>query len=357
MDISKRKFASVLTIAVLAATLLTAIVIHAATPTTTFTIYSGNYPAAPDYTIYSDGSNYFAKNALGTNVYSGSDAADVIQDAVDSAGAGGNVFVTAGEYALSTTLDLSYDNLTFYGTGRSSKLLPSHGGNVLSVNGTGTADADRVQGVTIEGLFFRGHGGSQGDTDKANIQMKYVWRCFIRDIFMYGACGNGIWVHYGWVMQITDIIITDPNGHGIYGNVYVDSLISQVDAYGCGCSGIQLTSSGTTTITGCLFTTNIQRGMYLYDSNEVVIVGCQIFDNNFVAPANVYDGILLASDSDFNTIVGNFFRGEYEKYHLRIDSGCDNNTIVGNSIVRPAYTAQLINNGANNTVASNTGYP
>ena len=76
-----------LAIIVISTILLTSSVFYvlAATPTSTFWISSGVYPGAPSYTIWKEGSNYFAKDANGEIEFSGTNATEVIEDAIDNA--------------------------------------------------------------------------------------------------------------------------------------------------------------------------------------------------------------------------------------------------------------------------------
>jgi len=66
--------------------------VWAATPTTTFWVSPGIYPGAPTYTIWKEGSNYFAKDANGQIDYSGTNASDVIQDSIDATSRG-NIYL------------------------------------------------------------------------------------------------------------------------------------------------------------------------------------------------------------------------------------------------------------------------
>lgn len=54
-----------------------------------FTISGGQYPGAPSYTVYSDGSTYYAKNQYGAVSWSSTDAAYVINTALSAVGATG----------------------------------------------------------------------------------------------------------------------------------------------------------------------------------------------------------------------------------------------------------------------------
>jgi len=58
--------------------------VFAATPSSTFYISSGVYPGAPSYTVWKEGSNYFAKDANGQIKYSGTNATEVTQAVIDA---------------------------------------------------------------------------------------------------------------------------------------------------------------------------------------------------------------------------------------------------------------------------------
>ena len=84
--------------------LLGAYIGYALTPTTTFTISPGVYPGAPDYTIWKEGSNYFAKNKYGEIEFSGTNASQVINNAASN---GGKIFLCEGTYLLDAPILLS----------------------------------------------------------------------------------------------------------------------------------------------------------------------------------------------------------------------------------------------------------
>ena len=71
-------------IAVIIGVLLGAYIGYALTPTTTFTISPGVYPGAPDYTIWKEGSNYFAKNKYGEIEFSGTNKIEIVQNVMDA---------------------------------------------------------------------------------------------------------------------------------------------------------------------------------------------------------------------------------------------------------------------------------
>jgi len=96
-----------LAIIVVSTILLTsfAFYVFAATPTSTFWISSGVYPGAPTYTIWREGSDYFAKDANGEIKYSGTNATEVIEDAIDNAPDWGSV-KALGTITIENTIEI-----------------------------------------------------------------------------------------------------------------------------------------------------------------------------------------------------------------------------------------------------------
>jgi len=84
--------------------LLGAYIGYALTPTTTFTISPGVYPGAPDYTIWKEGSNYFAKNSNGELEFSGTNATQVIINVFSSASDGDTVYIKKGSYPVTARI-------------------------------------------------------------------------------------------------------------------------------------------------------------------------------------------------------------------------------------------------------------
>ena len=92
-----RKVVALLVVSVFLASFFT--YVFASSPSATFTISSGVYPGAPSYTVFSDGTNYYAKNSWGVIAYTGT-APDVINAAQASLTNGGTIYLLGGEYPL-----------------------------------------------------------------------------------------------------------------------------------------------------------------------------------------------------------------------------------------------------------------
>lgn len=79
--------------------------VFAATPTTQMHLTGGPYPGAPSYTVWREGSNYFAKDKNGQIDYSGTNASQVMQNAIDN---GYYIFIKKGNYSLTHILKVDH---------------------------------------------------------------------------------------------------------------------------------------------------------------------------------------------------------------------------------------------------------
>jgi hypothetical protein len=118
---------------VLVASLISAGIVYvfAVSPSSTFTITSGIYPGAPSYTIWREGSNYFAKDANGVLAYSGTVATTVIQNVFNQMPL--KVLFKEGIYDITGSTVIAYAPIVIEGEGKSSII----SGGTLQVNGTG----------------------------------------------------------------------------------------------------------------------------------------------------------------------------------------------------------------------------
>jgi len=126
----------------------TFVYVLAVSPSSTFTITSGIYPGAPTYTIWKEGSNYFAKDANGFIGYSGIDAPTVIQSVFNLNPA--SVFFKAGTYDISGSTVIAYAPIIIEGEGMSSTI----SGGTLKVNGT-----EIEYNNAVRNLHFESSGG------------------------------------------------------------------------------------------------------------------------------------------------------------------------------------------------------
>jgi len=95
--------------------LLGAVIVYAVTPSSTFYIGNGIYPGAPSFTIWTEDSNYFAKDANGELKYSGTNASLIIQNALDAMGQHGILFLRDGVYLITSRIYMSGNNIWLRG--------------------------------------------------------------------------------------------------------------------------------------------------------------------------------------------------------------------------------------------------
>lgn len=138
---------------VLSSILITGSVLYyvwaATAPTSTFWITNGGiYPGAPAYTVWREGTNYFAKDANGRLSYSGTNASGILQDCIDSASVG--AILLASLIPVSYQLAVSEYGLTIMGQNQNTT------GLVASTSFTGDAVIKVVSGhyVRISNLFI-----------------------------------------------------------------------------------------------------------------------------------------------------------------------------------------------------------
>lgn len=119
----EKKFALKIVALCLLCSLITGIVVHAATPTNIMTLSGGNYPCAFSYTIFTDGTNYFAKNQLGVIDYSGTEADTVLQAAIDAMDSG-KIFLSSGSFEVTNLLTIAAgQEIQLIGEGKYSTIL------------------------------------------------------------------------------------------------------------------------------------------------------------------------------------------------------------------------------------------
>ena len=124
---------------------LTCGIVYSTLPTQPFTINRGIYPGANTFTIWQEGTEYFAKNAYGIIQYSGTNASYVINSAINN---NHFVFITTGIYTLTSPLSIAeISNLTIKGEGINNTILENCG--IVKNDGT-PASYITIEDLTID---------------------------------------------------------------------------------------------------------------------------------------------------------------------------------------------------------------
>ena len=326
--------------------LLGAVIVYAVTPSSTFYISNGIYPGAPSFTVWMEGSNYFAKDANGQLKYSGTNASEIINDAIsDIPSTGGRILLENANYTLDTPLNLlGKYSLEIYGetTGHSGTTK----GTILSL--ADNADTNLILKNETSSAFFyimlRGltlYGNKDGQTDtNALIYMKNVWWLRIENLVISESKSHAIhldscrWV---WITH-NDIGISDGG---------------QNDGDGIRCNGV----SPAWIIDNSIIQND--NGIFLV-SDAGVVEDVRILGNQIVR--NTGDGVYIGKgleimwlvDISDNTINENDHHGVSINGVASNVTNCKicNNVIVSNDYNGVGYDGIYIDKG-NNLIISN----
>jgi hypothetical protein len=140
------------TIGLLIGLLIGAFIAYGQSPTSTFTISTGIYPGAPSYTIWNEGSDYFAKDANGFIGYSGTNFTTLSTSCISALPSnGGKITIEVGAYAGHIVIDRS--NVILEGEGGPGDIPVSSdpGKSPSALLGTVITPEEGQNGVYIEG--------------------------------------------------------------------------------------------------------------------------------------------------------------------------------------------------------------
>jgi len=155
-----------------------------AAQTGTITIEPGSFTETASYVIWTDGTNVYARNGkTGAIEFSGSDAAAVIQSAINALTGGGKIFIKAGTYTVITWIDLGNKiNIVLQGEGDCTKLVKPLGyvkaetyyGRVLYL-----AYAD---GITIKDIYIESTSAGADGSNNAIVDMFNANNCTFENV-------------------------------------------------------------------------------------------------------------------------------------------------------------------------------
>lgn len=148
MKLPKQVSLKHLAIIVVSTILLTSFVFYvfAATPSSTFWISSGIYPGAPSYTVWREGSNYFAKNANGQIMYSGTNASEIILNSLGN----WTTFIAEGIYTINTEIPIPDHDVTIIGEGETTMLQAGGANRIFTIT---QMNRFRLEKVRLDGNY------------------------------------------------------------------------------------------------------------------------------------------------------------------------------------------------------------
>lgn len=368
------------------------------TSASTFWISSGVYPGAPSYTVWREGSMYFAKDAYGKIGFSGTNASQIIQNPLNLKG---KILLKSGLYPLDVPLGI-YENTDFGGDGMGSTILQMTRNYDMMIGNAETAffDVGDYGNITIHDLTLDGnnkaYGGIRMDIGiAANVQ---IFRTEITRITsaVSGSAGwvlgyeNPIGIHisarwggglyYNWIHDFDMPASANHNGAGLWitGSPNLDisekfSVIGNMiqnlhtdtgsDAYlgvilDTGTYGLIVQANSIYNLTGGYSASGIRVGarhhvvqgntIQLVDGNGILVSGVSSYDTfgHIILGNTIYkasgSGIYVDSVDDTvissNIVYDNNQNDGGNIPAINIDGNSKNITVIGNR----AYDDQVV---------------
>jgi len=169
-----------LAIIVISTILLTSFIFYvlAPTPSSTFWISGGIYPGAPSYTIFREGSNYFAKDSNGEIEFSGTNASEIILNSLGN----WTTFITEGIYTINTEIPIPDHDVTIIGEGETTMLQAGGANRIFTIT---QMNRFRLEKVRLDGNYVGTEAIYSEDTSP-HMGMMYLTDVCIRR-FQYGV--------------------------------------------------------------------------------------------------------------------------------------------------------------------------
>lgn len=349
------------------------------------------YPEqAASYIIVKDGSTYYAKNGTTGQIdYSGTDAATVIQNSINTLTGGGTISITTGEYTISSSIVLT-QNIDLIGVGRdydrvnATVLKLGNGVNDDLIKISYSSGGEDQGWNQISKLSLSGNSAQQ--TAGSGIYLKYARRVILEDLVIADfkqyaiemeVCEQ-IWINNNFLMgcgiygsflnsaKITENEITaGTTNYGIYtSGVSSGNLITGNDVYSC-LLGMFLYNG----FTGGIITKNKvwsseQHGIQLNVIATNNTISLNIIKENSQQTGNVWSGIAITNTVGEacldNILIGNrLFDSQgtqTQKYGIILADDTDYTTIIGNDVRGNVQSVGMSLVGSNNLVKHNLGF-
>jgi len=291
----------------------------------TFYISEGSYPGAPTYTIWVHSGTYYAKTAFGYVSYSGTNASDIINDALAG---GGHIYIREGTYLCDSPLWI-WNNTKITGDGRSTILRLANNADTYLLRAHGADTNTATQNVHIEGLTIDGNGANQGAgtmlcsftaIQNWTFQNNYVInaRQVAIHVTVVGTPSNPTVASYGNTFSYNHIY-----GQSVSGDMFIMGMENSTISYnhvsgnlgnwllsggahshnlvihgnvlrGSLLNGLGMESSTGITITSNDISNNVGYGIYITKSGSYGVPYDFIIANNHIQ-RNGYDGIDLST--------------------------------------------------------------
>jgi len=277
--------------------------------------------------VYKIDSDYIVKGkADQKKYYSGKDASEVIQYALDKAKEfGGEVYVHSGTYILNRQINVpSYSSIQGSGNATSFAFGKEHNtGIAISCSG--------VAKTVVKDLLIKND--RDNTLGKIGVMLDNCGDSFVENISCLGLLEYGIVIsNKSFLCEVRGCKIADVHGSAIFmdeltsggrGGDFVPNLITNCIIYRCG-KGIELKHSLCNNIVACVVYQTISHAFHLHSaSNSNVISGCRTMQ--------IEDDAVRIDSTDEVSITGNIFAWHDGNGIILNDVAWGN--ITGNNII------------------------
>jgi len=231
---------------------------------------------------------------------------------------GGVVYLKDGTYTITTTIEITNDDISIIGAGNSTRIITTGQVTVFDVNGRNR--------ITIENLYLYG-GGATG---------------IERGIFFSNSTQNSI-VKNCWIENFGVGIELDTVNNCVFSqNIIISNLWG---IYLDTCTYNKINKSGVLS--------NIQTGIYLINASSNNLIIENVVKDNDVDDTTTYDGISLSTNCDYNTIASNRCENN-DRYEINvINNTCDKNLVHGNICIGADHVGAINDAGTGTVDADN----
>ena len=316
----------------------------------------GSAAAPPQYGRYlisTDGSgNYSAESATGGIDYSGTSASAVINSAISSLPAGGGtIFVDAGTYELTNTINLNKSNVLLHGAGSSTILDMQDDEYLIYIKG--------VDNVTIENLTLTGAGVEK--SSNTLIMISYDENITVQNCYFYEAGAHTIFAvetdyslftrNHVFNSAWDAIALAQGSDHNIVSDNYVDNTLSfynGIDINGRVKASMHNTIINNTILWshgGICFDTASQN---IAQGNTISHVILGIDNTGAGGTTATTDNQLIGNTISYSEGAGGYSAG------IQISGLADRTTVTGNTISFFSDGRCILVGSTNNTIDNNT---
>ncbi len=303
--------------------------------------------ATASYIIYQSGGTIYAKNgSTGAIDYSDTDAATVIQNAIDALTNGqGLIFIKAGTYNITTGLICHYP-ITIIGEGKgATNLRITSAIDFLTIDFESAANFGDDQGLSLKDLYIDGRGiGRYGivfdggfDT---NYAQNHVNGCYFENISVVSFTDYGIYENSSFGnTYVSCKIMNNGTSSATKGGIIIFSYLNtfigcRFDSNG---TGIIARGGNQNSFYNCAIEGNQYHGVYAYITTGLVarkytLDRCWLESNNVTKTANTRDIFLNGDGVDNWSIRDCQFSGTDVDNSLYINNANYTTVIGGTSV-------------------------